>query len=529
MIGTTVGSYRITHKVSVGGMGTVYKAQHTLIGKLAAVKVLHPELRNNREVVNRFFNEAKATTQIKHPGIVEIFDFGYLPSGDGYIVMEFLEGVSLARRMRKGKMPEGKAAVLLKSVCSALAAAHAKHIVHRDLKPDNIFLCPDPDQPSGERPKLLDFGIAKLSDIGLMGSGSATKTGAVMGTPTYMAPEQCSGAGLIDHRADLYALGCIFYELLCGVPPFQAEGAGALLGMHLYVEPTPPTTHEPSITATAEALILGLLDKKPENRPQTAVELGNRLAAIAQTAGWLVDKAPNVVAPEVDEPEEPLAEDPPEPVAAPSFVAADEPKNVPTAPLPREPGPMPTTMSSVASESLVDVPPARSFRWIGAVGLAVVAAGALVLVISSGSGDKAKPGHATTKSAAQPAASAPAAAPTEPDSNRSAALPETELTEPTSNRAAAAGSDGSDGHATPEPSPSEATRVSNSPTNTSTTPSTSTEPKIVPTRTTGPSHTAGKIINSKPNPTRTHDTGSRIRGSANGSGSSTKILIETDL
>src|SRR4051812_49202888 len=138
MIGTVVGSYSITELVSVGGMGTVYKAEHTLIGKLAAVKVLHPELRSNREIAQRFFNEAKATTQIKHPGIVEIFDFGYLPSGDGYIVMEFLEGMSLANRLeRDGKMTEGQAAVLMRGVCSALAAAHAKDIVHRDLKPDN--------------------------------------------------------------------------------------------------------------------------------------------------------------------------------------------------------------------------------------------------------------------------------------------------------------------------------------------------------------------------------------------------------
>src|SRR3954454_2220530 len=118
MIGVTVGSYCITQKLSVGGMGTVYKAEHVLIGKLAAVKVLHPDLCHNREIVNRFFNEAKATTQIKHPGIVEVFDFGYLPSGDAYIVMEFLEGMSLAQRLEStGKMGEGEAAMLLRSVC----------------------------------------------------------------------------------------------------------------------------------------------------------------------------------------------------------------------------------------------------------------------------------------------------------------------------------------------------------------------------------------------------------------------------
>jgi serine/threonine-protein kinase len=522
MIGTTVGSYRITHKVSVGGMGTVYKAEHTLIGKLAAVKVLHPELRNNREVVNRFFNEAKATTQIKHPGIVEIFDFGYLPSGDGYIVMEFLSGASLARRMRKGKMPEGKAAVLLKQVCSALAAAHAKHIVHRDLKPDNIFLCPDPDQPSGERPKLLDFGIAKLSDVGLMGSGSATKTGAVMGTPTYMAPEQCSGAGLIDHRADLYALGCIFYELVCGVPPFEAEGAGALLGMHLYVEPAPPTSHEPSLTAAAESLILGLLDKKPDNRPQTAVELGNRLAIIAQAAGWLGDKAPNVVAPEIDEPEEPLPEDPPEVAPDLSSHVATGPKDVPAAAVPRDPGPLPTTLSSAASQSLVDLPPRRSYRWIGAVGLAVVAAGAFVVVMSSGSGNKATPDGGNAKPAAQPATAAPAAAqPTPPPST--ASLPGTAVAPPRPGKSAEP-TDISPGEVAANPEP---------PASTGKTPqaqASDPEPKTTPPRTTVPTRsTTGKTTSVKPNTTRSNDAGSRTRGSKTGSGSSTKILIETDL
>src|ERR1041385_2104891 len=208
MIGQTVGSFRITAKVSVGGMGTIYRAEHTLIGKAAAVKVLHPELTGNRDIVNRFFNEAKATTAIQHPGIVEVFDFGYLASGHAFLVMEFLDGESLARRIKgHGISSEGEAAMLLRAVCSALAAAHAKGIVHRDLKPDNIFMVPDPDAALGVRPKLLDFGIAKLTDIGL--AGSATKTGAVMGTPTYMSPEQCKGTGDVDHRADLYSLGCI--------------------------------------------------------------------------------------------------------------------------------------------------------------------------------------------------------------------------------------------------------------------------------------------------------------------------------
>src|SRR5687767_519912 len=293
MIGTTVGSYRITAKVSIGGMGTVYKAEHTLIGKHAAVKVLHPELRNNRDVVQRFFNEAKATTQIKHPGIVEMFDFGYLPSGDGYIVMEFLEGQSLARRLKKrGKMHEGEAAVLMRSVCSALAAAHAKGIVHRDLKPDNIFLTPDPDAVTGERPKILDFGIAKLN-VGLTGPGNATKTGAVMGTPTYMSPEQCKGTGEVDHRADLYSIGCIFYELVVGRPPFTKLGAGELIGAHIYAAPEPPSKFNPAISKDTEKLIMSLLQKRPEKRPQTAKELAQRLSQLAQLLGWITVTSPD--------------------------------------------------------------------------------------------------------------------------------------------------------------------------------------------------------------------------------------------
>ena len=292
MIGETVGNFKIVSKLSIGGMGTVYKAEHTLIGKHAAVKILHPELSSNRDIVNRFFNEAKATTTIKHPGIVEIFDYGRMKSGSAYLTMEFLEGMSLAQRVRmRGRMGEGEAAMLLRGVCSALNAAHAKGIVHRDLKPDNIFLTPDPDSAIGERPKLLDFGIAKLTDIGR--AGSATKTGAVMGTPTYMSPEQCRGTGEVDARADLYSIGCIFYELVTGKPPFTNLGAGELIGAHLYLEPEPPTTTVPDLHAETAKLIMALLRKRPAERPQTAKELGQRLSDLAQQLGWITAASPS--------------------------------------------------------------------------------------------------------------------------------------------------------------------------------------------------------------------------------------------
>ncbi|HEY4177566.1 MAG TPA: serine/threonine-protein kinase [Kofleriaceae bacterium] len=285
MLDTIVGSYRITGKIAVGGMGTVYRAEHTLIGRTAAIKVLHPEMTQSRDIVNRFFNEAKATSTIKHPGIVEVFDFGHMESGHAYLVMEFLEGETLAQRMKhRGIVPEGESAMLMRGVCGALAAAHAKGIVHRDLKPDNIFIVPEPESAMGERTKILDFGIAKLTDIGQV--SSQTKTGAVMGTPTYMSPEQCRGAGEVDHRADLYSIGCMLYELCVGRPPFNVSGAGELLGCHLFVEPDPPSRYG-RVSPEMEALIMRLLRKKPEERIQTAQELGQQLVHIAQLSGWI--------------------------------------------------------------------------------------------------------------------------------------------------------------------------------------------------------------------------------------------------
>src|SRR3569623_805788 len=285
VIGTQAGSYRIVDTSSVGGMGTVYRAEHTLLGRVAAVKVLNPEMSTSRDIVNRFFIEARATTSSKHPGIIEVFDFGYLPSGHAFLVMEVLDGAPRSvRNKARGPIPESEAAAILRCVCSALTAAHAKGIVHRDLKPDNIFIIPDPDSVLGERPKLLDFGIAKLTDIGL--AGSATMTGAVMGTPTYMSPEQCRGTGDGDHRADLYSLGCIYYELVTGRPPFTERVACELIGAHLFMQPDPPSRHIQGLSADVEALIMALLAKSPAERPQTAAELAQRLAPIAARGGF---------------------------------------------------------------------------------------------------------------------------------------------------------------------------------------------------------------------------------------------------
>jgi serine/threonine-protein kinase len=283
MLGLKIGNYKITAAIGEGGMGAVYRAVHESLGRSAAVKVLLPEISSSRDMVARFFNEARSAASIRHPGIVEAYDFGFLPDGRAYIIMELLEGESLASRLHRGRMPHVRALQIVRSVARALHAAHERGIVHRDIKPDNIFLVPDPEMPTGERVKLLDFGIAKLGGNGA--EAGLTQTGTVMGTPTYMAPEQCRGAGSVDRRADLYALGCILYEMLCGRPPFVAEGAGDVIAHHLYFQPRPPRTFDPGIAPPLEALVLALLQKDPAHRPPTALALVDAIDRLGVPAG----------------------------------------------------------------------------------------------------------------------------------------------------------------------------------------------------------------------------------------------------
>ncbi len=272
LVGSIVGQYQLLAELATGGMGTVYRAKHELIDRVAAVKLLRPEFSANPEIVERFFNEARAATAIRHPGIVEVLDFGFLGSGNAYLVMEFLEGQTLAARLHeRTRLSEVEAAVICRGIASALGAAHAKGIIHRDLKPDNVFLVPDPDMPSGERPKVLDFGIAKLADDGA--KVNQTRTGTLMGTPAYMAPEQARAAGEIDPRADLYALGCIMYEMLTGTTPFVAEGAGELIALQLFGQPERLRARVPSVSPEIDSLVMRLLEKEPAARPQSAAEV----------------------------------------------------------------------------------------------------------------------------------------------------------------------------------------------------------------------------------------------------------------
>jgi len=283
LIGQIIGNYRVVSELGKGGMGMVYLAEHVQLGRPAAIKMLLPQLSSDMGIVQRFFNEARAASAIDHPGIVEIYDFGTHTDGRAYIVMARLMGETLEQRLRRGRMDPLEGATIVAQVAGALAAAHAQGIVHRDLKPDNIFLVPNELLPGGTQVKLLDFGIAKLA--GEQSAGVKTQTGALIGTPAYMSPEQCMGRSDLDHRTDLYSLGCILFHVLCGRPPFLSEhGTGVMIAAHMRDAPPDPRTLNPRVPAALVTIVLCLLEKEPSARYQTALELRNALVAAGANA-----------------------------------------------------------------------------------------------------------------------------------------------------------------------------------------------------------------------------------------------------
>jgi serine/threonine protein kinase len=277
-IGQLIGSYQIKALIGEGGMGSVFLAEHVLIGRKAAIKVLKKEFASDSTLVTRFLNEARATNAIGHPGIVEVLDFGTMPGDVPYLVMEHLRGQSLAQRIAQGhRLQVPEALAIVGQTAAALGAAHDKGIVHCDLKPDNLFLTPDSATPLGERVKVLDFGIAKLRKE-LTPESVKTLTWTLMGTPAYMSPEQCRGVrDEVDARTDIYALGVILYQMLCGRPPFVGEGFGDTLMMHMSQTVPAPTLLEPSIPAAIEQAILRALAKTREQRYSSMTELRRAL------------------------------------------------------------------------------------------------------------------------------------------------------------------------------------------------------------------------------------------------------------
>ena len=270
-VGSHIGQYRIVKKLGAGGMGAVYLGEHILLGRRAAIKTLLPALSRNKEIAERFFNEARATSAISDPGVVQIFDFGYHVDGTAYIVLELLEGESLANRIdRMGQLLVGESLRIARQVAASLAVAHGHGIVHRDLKPDNIFLIHDGETTSGERTKILDFGICKLSreDVRITGSG------VMVGTPVYMSPEQCRGnSDEIDQRSDIYALGCVLFHMLTGRAPFEHDAPGDFIVSHMQHTPPLASSIVPALPSMVDDILMRCLAKAPSDRFQSMGEL----------------------------------------------------------------------------------------------------------------------------------------------------------------------------------------------------------------------------------------------------------------
>jgi len=269
--------YRIDELIGKGGMGVVYRGEHQRLKKPVAIKVL---LRGHEEgsvAQRRFEREARAAGGLGHPNICQAFDIGNLPDGSPYLVMELLEGRTLADRLAiEGPLPLEEACDVLADVLSALHAAHEGSIVHRDLKPDNVFLTP-------KGAKLLDFGVSRKIDENTM---RVTRTGAVVGTPSYLAPEQARGDGDVDRRADLWAAGVLLYETLTGMLPFTASNYNALLVKILTRKPTPPSHIRPAISPELEQVILKAMAFERDDRFADAATMREALLeARAQPPG----------------------------------------------------------------------------------------------------------------------------------------------------------------------------------------------------------------------------------------------------
>lgn len=279
MVGRTIeGRYRLDAKLGVGGMGAVFVATRLHIGDTVAVKVLLQEQLGVPEAVARFRREAQIAARLKHPNAVSIYDFGISSEGLMYIVMELVEGHSLRQIIKQqGTIEAAAVTEITGQVCSALDEAHRQNIVHRDIKPDNIIVY---HSAGGLRVKVLDFGIAKLREAT---AGNLTLAGTVMGTPYYMSPEQCLGEE-IDCRSDIYSLGIVLYEMLCGVVPFNSPTPTAVVVQHVTQAPPMLRSVVAGIPPAVESVVLRALEKRREARPQTAGALSEELKAAIRGA-----------------------------------------------------------------------------------------------------------------------------------------------------------------------------------------------------------------------------------------------------
>jgi serine/threonine protein kinase len=269
--------YRILSKLGEGGMGVVYLAEHVVIEKKIALKVLFPDLTRRADLVQRFMQEAKSASRINHENVIDITDFGQSPEGYVFIAMEYLSGQDLGQVLKgSGPMPWPRAQPIVLQIVKALRAAHERGIIHRDMKPENIFVLPRDD--GREFVKVLDFGIAKV--MGLEEDvPRLTRTGMIFGTPEYMSPEQAQGQS-VDHRVDIYAVGCIMFHILTGRVPFKADSFMGILSKQMMETPESPRALNPAIDPAVEAAILKAMEKDPAKRFQTMREFAQAVAPL---------------------------------------------------------------------------------------------------------------------------------------------------------------------------------------------------------------------------------------------------------
>jgi serine/threonine-protein kinase len=283
-----LGQYQVKHRLGAGGMGEVYLAEHVLLRRPCALKLIRPERAGDPKNLARFEREVQATASLTHPNIVEIFDYGRADDGTFYYAMEYLPGLSLQQLVRRhGPLPPGRAVQLLRQVCGALQEAHAAGLIHRDVKPGNVLVC----QRGGRHDvaKLLDFGLVRAHGLNQDGS-QLTQEGAIFGTPDYMSPEQGAGRGL-DARSDLYSLGAVAYFLMTGLPPFVRGSAVQTLAAHLAEPVVAPDRHRPEVPADLQAVVLRCLEKDPSRRFPNAEELARALARCHCADQWTPEQA----------------------------------------------------------------------------------------------------------------------------------------------------------------------------------------------------------------------------------------------
>jgi serine/threonine-protein kinase len=304
------GQYQLVRRLGEGGMGEVYLAEHQLLKRPCALKLIKPESGSDPIALARFEREVQSAARLAHPNTIEIYDYGHTEDGTFYYVMEYLQGLSLSDLVRRaGPLPPGRVIYLFRQVCAGLAEAHALGLVHRDLKPANVFVAVRGGE--SDVAKVLDFGLVKLTRD--PGAAALTSDMTVSGTPLYMAPEQATADRSLDARADIYALGAMMYFALTGRPPFTGESAFAVMMAHGRDPVVPPSQVRPGVPEDIERVILLCLAKKPEERYRDVKTLGQALAACTSADDWNAEKADRWWA--ADVPAAPI-DAPPQPVAA---------------------------------------------------------------------------------------------------------------------------------------------------------------------------------------------------------------------